>query len=73
MATDALPLLQVPPGTAFASVVACPVQPVPEHAGQLTGLLGDFDGDPDNDVRPAGGEPVADLRVRHSALKGIEF
>ena len=36
------------------------VQPAAGHAGQLTGLLGDFDGDPDNDIRPAGGEPVAE-------------
>jgi hypothetical protein len=36
------------------------VQPAPEHAGQLTGLLGDFDGDRDNDIRPAGGEPLAE-------------
>jgi hypothetical protein len=36
------------------------LQPVPGRAGVLTGLLGDFDGDSDNDIRPAGGEPVAE-------------
>jgi hypothetical protein len=34
------------------------VQPAAEQAGQLEGLFGDFDGDRQNDIRPAGGEPV---------------
>jgi hypothetical protein len=36
------------------------VQPAAEHAGALSGLLGDFDGDPGNDIRPAGGDPVTE-------------
>lgn len=35
-------------------------QPVEVHAGGLEGLFGDFDGEPDNDLRPAGGaQPLA--------------
>lgn len=37
------------------------VEPAPDHAGALEGLLGDFDGDPANDVGPAGGQPLAEL------------
>jgi hypothetical protein len=35
------------------------VQPSEERAGRLVGLLGDFDGDRANDVRPREGEPLA--------------
>jgi hypothetical protein len=34
-------------------------KPADAHAGKLTGLLGDFDGDPANDVRSAGGAVIA--------------
>jgi hypothetical protein len=34
------------------------VQPAEPRAGRLEGLLGDFDGDPANDVRPRGGDPL---------------
>jgi hypothetical protein len=34
------------------------VQPAEPRAGRLEGLLGDFDGDPDNDLRPRGGDPL---------------
>jgi hypothetical protein len=34
------------------------VQPAEARAGGLQGLLGDFDGDPNNDVRPRGGSPL---------------
>lgn len=37
------------------------VQPSDTRAGQLSGLLGDFDGEPDNDVSQRGGGPVSPI------------
>jgi hypothetical protein len=34
------------------------VQPSGVHAGKLEGLLGDFDADKANDIRPRGGDPI---------------
>jgi hypothetical protein len=34
------------------------VQPSASRAGRLEGLLGNYDGDPANDVRPRGGSPI---------------
>jgi hypothetical protein len=47
--------------TAFAGVgLDLTAQPAAARAGHLDGLLGDFDGDPGNDVRPRGGAALAD-------------
>ncbi len=41
-------------------------EPAPARDGKLDGLLGDLDGTRDNDIRPRGGKPIAD--VTYAAL-----
>lgn len=36
------------------------IEPDIAHAGKLEGLMGDFDGDSSNDVKPKGGQPIKD-------------
>lgn len=36
------------------------LQPSPAQAGKLEGLLGDYDGDSKNDIKPRGGSPIAE-------------
>lgn len=56
---------------ATSSYIDVTLSPPPALAGRLQGLLGDFDGDPANDIRPRGGAPLAGVDGRWSARADI--